>query len=302
MKNLILFITISIITIGNNLAQVGISTDSSQPENSAMLDIKSTNKGLLVPRLTQDQIRTITNPVNSLLVFCTSDDKFYAYLASSSEWKEVLFGTGTLAPACGTPIADVRDGKTYNTVQIGTQCWMSQNMNIGTRINGNQAQVNNGIMEKYCYNNLETNCDIYGGLYQWDEMMQFTSTPGVQGICPEDWHLPTDAEMGILITYLGGLSMAGGKMKEAGTVRWLSPNTGATNESGFTAVPGSFRDYQGNFSTPLGERASFWTSTQNGSTYGWDYTLYYNQTEAIHFSGAMKSNGFSVRCIKNEGE
>jgi uncharacterized protein (TIGR02145 family) len=298
MRTLILIVAIIIFTNGQNFAQVGINNDNSLPDNSAMLDIKSTNKGLLVPRLTQDQISTITNPVNSLLVFCTTDNKFYAYMAGSSEWKEVLFGSSTINPTCGTPINDVRDGKTYNTIQIGSQCWMSQNLNIGQRIDGNISQSNNGILEKYCFNNLEPNCDIYGGLYQWNEMMQFSSTPGIQGICPEGWHLPTDAEMTILTTYLGGLEVSGGKMKQSGTETWVSPNTGATNESGFTALPGSFRDYTGAFSTPLGQRASIWTSTPNGS-YAWDYSFFYNTYDVIRSNGALKTNGFSVRCIKD---
>jgi uncharacterized protein (TIGR02145 family) len=298
MRTLLLIVTIIIFTNNQTAAQIGINNDNSLPDPSAILDIKSTNKGLLVPRLTQTQISTITNPVNSLLVFCTTDNKFYAYMAGTSEWKEVLFGSGTIAPTCGTPINDARDGKTYNTVQIGTQCWMSQNLNIGLRINGSQTQGNNGNIEKFCFNDLESNCEIYGGLYQWNEMMQFSPTPGIQGICPEGWHLPTDAEMTTLTTYLGGLDLAGGKMKQSGTETWSAPNTGATNESGFTVLPGSFRDYMGAFSTPLGQRGSIWTSTPNGS-YAWDYSLFYNTDDVIRSNGALKTNGFSVRCIKN---
>lgn len=278
--------------------QVAINNTSLPPDNSAMLEIQSSSRGLLIPRLTEEQIRTITNPVNSLLVFCTTDDKFYAYISSSSTWKEVQFGAGTLTPTCGTPLLDARDGKTYNTVQIGTQCWMAQNLNTGTRINGSSNQSNNSVREKYCFGDLESNCDVYGGLYQWNEMMQFVTAPGTQGICPDDWHLPTDAEMNTLMTYAGGLDIAGGKLKEAGTVHWTSPNTGAVNEYGFNALPASFRDYLGNFSTPIGMRASFWTSNQNGS-FAWDFTLEYNSDNAIHNSGAMKVNAFSVRCVKD---
>jgi uncharacterized protein (TIGR02145 family) len=299
MKNFLLAVAFLILLIGTNNAQIGVNHDNSPPDNSAMLDIKSASRGLLIPRLTLTQIQTLTNPVNSLLVFCTTDNKFYAYLAASSEWKELLFGEGEITPTCGTPFTDVRDGKTYNTIQIGTQCWMAQNLNVGTRINGGQGQGNNGTLEKYCYADLETNCDIYGGLYQWNEMMQFTTTPGVQGICPADWHLPTDAEFTTLTTWLGGLSDAGGKMKEAGTAHWLSPNTGATNESGFTILPASYRDYLGQFSGQLGVRAALWTSTQNGGTYGWDYSLFHDTDDATRNNGAMKVNGFSVRCIKN---
>jgi uncharacterized protein (TIGR02145 family) len=298
MKKMSFLIALHLLFSNANVAQVAISADNSAPDPSAMLEVKSTAKGVLIPRLTQSQIQTITNPVNSLLVFCMDDNKFYAYIAGSAQWKEVLFGTGVIAPTCGIPVTDARDGKTYSTVQIGTQCWMAQNLNAGTRINGGQAQANNAIIEKYCYADLEANCDVYGGLYQWNEMMQFTTTPGVQGICPAGWHLPTDAELTTLTTYLGGLTDAGGKMKEAGTTHWSSPNTGATNESGFTVLPASYRDYLGQFSGVLGVRAALWTSTQNGSTYGWDYSLFNDSGSVTRNNGAMKVNGFSVRCVR----
>ena len=298
MRKLVFTGVIVICMIGKSYAQIGINSDNSAPAQSAMIDIKSSGKGLLIPRMTQAQIQTIVNPVNSLLVFCTTDDKFYAYIAASGQWKEVAFGTGTLTPTCGLPVTDARDGKTYNTVQIGTQCWMSQNMNLGTRINGSQNQTNNSTFEKYCYANVESNCDIYGGLYQWGEAMQYSSTPGTQGICPTGWHLPTDAELTTLITYLGGPDVAGGKVKEAGTTHWQAPNTGATDESGFTILPGSYRDYLGAFSGALGTRTSIWSSTVNGG-YAWDYTFYFNTDDAEHNGGAMHSNGFSIRCIKN---
>ena len=299
MKSLVLLVITIFSFASENYAQVGINRDNSLPDKSAMLDIKSTSKGLLVPRLSQDQIQTITGPVNSLLVFCTTDNKFYAFMAESSEWKELVFGTGIISPTCGLPVIDARDQQSYNTIQIGTQCWMAENLNTGSRINASQSQPNNGTIDKYCYNDLDANCLVYGGLYQWNEMMQFSTVPGIQGICPDGWHLPTDAEMSAMVTYLGGLDIAGGKMKEAGTVHWIYPNSGATDESGFTALPASFRDYLGSFSTPLGERGSFWTSTQNGSTFAWDYTLSYLTEGVSRNSGAMKSNGFSVRCIKN---
>ena len=143
--------------------------------------------------------------------------------------------------ACGQSFTDTRDGKVYTTMQIGAQCWMNQNLNIGTRIAGTSNQTNKGTSKKYCYSNTEANCTTYGGLYQWDEMMQYTTTAGVKGICPTGWQLPTDTEWTSLATYLGGESVAGGKMKETGITHWTSPNTGATNSSGFTGLPGGYR-------------------------------------------------------------
>ena len=94
---------------------------------------------------------------------------------------------------CGDSITDSRDGRKYPTVQIGTQCWMAQNLNYGNMIIATN-QTNNSIHEKYCFNNDTNNCNLNGGLYQWNELMNYFTTQGVQGLCPVGWHLPTDAE------------------------------------------------------------------------------------------------------------
>jgi uncharacterized protein (TIGR02145 family) len=198
---------------------------------------------------------------------------------------------------CGQSFTDTRDGKVYTTVLIGTQCWMKQNLNIGTRIAGTSSQTNNGTIEKYCYSNTESNCTTYGGLYQWDEMMQYTTTAGVKGICPTGWHLPTDAEWTSLTTYLGGESVAGGKMKETGTTHWTSPNTGATNSSGFTGLPGGYRDTSGPF-YDIGYYGFFWSSSEYSTTLAWFRNLfYYNAT--VYRSYVTKGFGFSVRCVRD---
>jgi len=121
------------------------------------------------------------------------------------------------SPCPGNPTI-VYGGQTYNTVQIGAQCWLKENLNIGTKINGTVNQNNNSIIEKYCYGDLESNCNIYGGLYQWNEMMQYVTTAGVQGICPAGWHVPTDDQWATVATFLGGEGLAGGKMKSTGTI------------------------------------------------------------------------------------
>ena len=158
---------------------------------------------------------------------------------------------------CGSPFTDNRDGQSYNTVEIGTQCWMAENLNIGNMIPGNGNQTENGMIEKYCYDNNAANCNVYGGFYQWNEMMQYVTTPGVKGICPDGWHLPTDAEWCVLEQFVDpSISCSaigyrgidgGGKLKESGTGHWTPPNTGATNSNGFTALPGGNRHYNGNF-------------------------------------------------------
>lgn len=383
MKQLCISILFALVLNPPLSAQVGVGT--SDPDPSAQLDVNSTTKGFLPPRMTHAQLNAIAGPSDGLVVFCTDcgssgsgamsmfmSGKWYilsagcmnpmspvagTHVPSSTQivwnWNAEPYATGykwnttndygtatdmgtntthtetglactspytryiwaynacgesgatTLNQStiweCGCSITDSRDSKTYGTVLIGTQCWMAQNLNIGTRINNGQGQGNNSTIEKYCYGDNESNCNIYGGLYQWSEMMQYTFTPGVQGICPAGWHLPTDAEFTILTTYLGGVDVAGGKMKETGTTHWTTPNTGATNESGFTLLPGGFRGYTGGFSL-LGDRGSLWSSTFNeppNYDCSWNYDFYYNNDDADRQGGAMLVNGFSVRCVKN---
>ncbi|MCK9422810.1 MAG: T9SS type A sorting domain-containing protein [Bacteroidales bacterium] len=209
------------------------------------------------------------------------------------------FHNSTRLDACGQPITDSRNGKIYNTVLIGTQCWMAQNLNIGIMIPGDQEQNNQSAIEKFCYDNSEANCTIYGGLYSWDNMLQWTSTPGVRGICPAGWHIPTGGEWDTLVTFLGGLAVAGGKMKETGLEHWTEPNTGASNSSGFTALPAgqvSCTIY-GCFHW-LHSDAFFWYK-QNDPTTAW-YLQLYNWGESLLSGWTVKSVGFSVRCIKDE--
>ena len=200
---------------------------------------------------------------------------------------------------CGIPFTDPRDDQTYNSIQIGDQCWMAENLNIGIMINGSNNQTDNSIIEKYCYDNSTANCDEYGGLYQWNEMMQYTTTQGMQGICPADWHLPTDGEWTILTDLLGGLDVAGGKMKETGTSHWVSPNTGATNESGFTALPGGFCIVSAGVFLYLGQSGYWLSSTEYSETNAWYRSLSYNNNIVNH-DNITKFSGFSVRCLKDD--
>jgi uncharacterized protein (TIGR02145 family) len=201
------------------------------------------------------------------------------------------------------------DSKYVNLVRIGTQIWMGENLNVGTRIESTKDQTDNRIIEKYCYNDVEYNCDIYGGLYQWDEMMQYnppedtgTITGTIQGICPDGWHIPTQKEWLTLKDYLGGWYVAGGKLKEAGLAHWVAPNTGATNESGFTGLPGGWRYFEDN-------EAGFWMFGIEGA---WWSAFYFpgmlnaqigwwlNSKDAdFTYSNFYDVVGASVRCVKD---
>ena len=318
MKTTKIIFLVIVLSIGlNTIGQVAINNDGSEPDGSAMLDVKSTNRGLLIPRMTQIEISAISNPANGLIVFSDTDNKFYGYVAIDNEWKEILYGTGTIIPwNCGDVIIDDRDSQSYTTIQIGTQCWFAENLNIGTMINStnggtnsNGEQTNNSVIEKYCFNNNTSNeCDTYGGLYQWNEMMQYVTTSGTQGICPTGWHLPTDIEWMILeeeVESTTGVnwnttgwrgSDVGGNLKESGTTHWVSNNTGATNTSGFTGLPGGIRLTNSSFIN-LTTHSFHWTSNENGSD-TWYRSLHNNFT-TIDRTYHDKDYGLSVRCLKD---
>lgn len=162
-------------------------------------------------------------------------------------------------PCPGIPEV-VYEGETYPTVQIGYQCWLKKNLNVGTMIINTALPANNQEIEKYCYDNDESFCDTYGGLYNWDEAMDWSEQPGSNGICPEGWRIPTGDDWDDLADILGGPDIAGEKMKPL-TDDWLGVFNN-TNESGFTALPGGSRTYYNPFDL-IGEGALFWSSNQN---------------------------------------
>ena len=175
-----------------------------------------------------------------------------------------------LDPCPGLPsITDSRDGKVYNTVLIGNQCWLRENLNIGTRINGSQTQANNGTIEKYCYDDNPANCNTYGGLYQWDEAMQYVTTEGTKGICPTGWHIPTLTEF---------MTLGGSVVGDANALKAVLQGTGngaGTNTSGFTALLAGDRFDNGYFEN-LAIDAYFWSSKQYDATGAGNLNLYYD--------------------------
>jgi len=209
----------------------------------------------------------------------------------------VIISFAAPANTCaGTPAVTYM-GVTYNTVQIGTQCWMRENLNAGLIKSSYQAQTNNGIIEKYCYQDLPANCDFYGAFYLWDEMMNYSASSnsipsGVQGICPPGWHIPSDAEWDVLTTFLGGSGIAGGKLKETTFANWFNPNAGASNETGFTALGTGDRGWDGSFSA-LKERTQIWSSYNQLIRRMASYNTILEQ------SPPNSSAGYSVRCLKD---
>lgn len=219
----------------------------------------------------------------------------------------VIISFAVTSFTCGDALFDERDWQLYNTVLIGTQCWMVQNLNIGEPIASNaggQLQTDNGIIEKYCYENNPTYCSGYGGLYEWNEAVQYSSTEGAQGICPSGWHIPSDADWSTLMNFLGGAYVAGGKMKSTGTFEdgtglWYAPNEGATNESGFTGFPGGVRGYYYGDFYNFNAQGSFWSSTQASTEKAWNRELDFGWADATRAS-SYKNYGLSIRCLKDE--
>lgn len=183
------------------------------------------------------------------------------------------------------------EGRIYNTVVIGNQCWFKENINAGTRISGILNMADNNILEKYCYLDNEANCDLYGGLYQWNEAMRYTLTPGTQGICPLGWHIPTEAEYQSLAA---AVNNDGNSLKSIGQG---AGNGQGTNTSGFSALLAGYRYTDGGYNT-AGDLAYFWSSSEQNSATAKELHLL-NTSSGIIFGNLSKVYGLSVRCIKN---
>ncbi len=254
---------------------------------------------------TQDKLSsTKSTDMSGKFIFSAGDSlEFKGYYSTKTSIiqdvpsvnKSYIFNFTTYGIPCPETPTVTYEGQIYNTVQIGTQCWLRENLNVGTRINGGQNQSNNGIIEKWCYDDNESNCTIYGGLYKWNEMMQYVTNEGSQGICPTGLHIPTDNEWITITDFLGGLSVAGGKMKS--TSGWYDNGNG-TNSSGFTALPGGWRNnYNGVFSG-IGGLGFFWSSTEEVVNYGLIREMLYYSSD-VTYTYHEKYDGLSVRCIKD---
>jgi uncharacterized protein (TIGR02145 family) len=234
-------------------------------------------------------------------------------------WRADATTSTTAFSPCGTTITDI-DGNSYNTVLIGSQCWTKENLRVrryndGTAIQfdatggsgGSSTTWQNltiGAHAIYANDSTATpsNRTQYGYLYNWYAAKGIYTTGTIVStdtlnICPAGWHVPTDAEWTTLTTELGGESVAGGKMKSIGTAYWNSPNTGATNESGFSALPGGLRDSDGSFRF-IRNYAFFLSATEGGYNSAWNRNLNtYNGN--VGRDNYNKSVGASVRCIRD---
>lgn len=253
--------------------------------------------------------------------WCSSEDNygnaFIRRLDSSSSWviRGATYIRSGFSVRCVKDVEDSTvtdiDGNVYQTVTIGSQVWMMENLKVTHYRNGDPIpNVTDGgtwgglTTGAYCnYNNDQGYVATYGRLYNW------YAVADSRNIAPAGWHVPTDEEWKQLEMYLG-MSQAqadtedwrgtdeGGKLKEAGTTHWASPNTGATNESGYTALPGGIRYYDGSNFDHIGYDAIFWSLTDISTTFAWYRILSFGESQ-VGRAPTSKKGGFSVRCVKD---
>lgn len=354
---LILFFT------NKSMAQLGINATNASPNNKAMLDVESNNKGILIPRMNTSARDAIATPPNGLMIYNNQTNKFNYY--DGTAWQETILGNqwaingsnisysggnvgiGTITPSASalldvnstskgflpprmtaaqrTAISSPAEGLLvyqtdypsglfyfnagvwstvatptyYPSVTICAQQWMDRNLDVTTYRNGDAiAYVTEPIAwaalttGAWCYYNNDPSTNAtYGKLYNWYAVKYS------RGLAPAGWHVPSDAEWTTLETCLGGSSVGGGKMKVTGLTTWLSPNTGATNTSGWAGLPGGFRDYDGSFSN-VGLNGLWWSSTESNTTNALYLYLTYTNGN-ITRNGFNKRSGYSVRCLRD---
>ena len=254
---------------------------------------------------------SFTSSVTGLEPNTTYYLRAYATNSAGTSYGSIMSFT-TQEGSSGSTFTDPRDGKVYITVIIGDQEWMAENLAYLPSVNmvaDGSEDAAGSYYYVYGYDGTNVadakatdNYATYGVLYNWTAAMDgeassTTNPSGIQGVCPAGWHLPSDAEWTELTDYLGGTSVAGGKLKETGTTHWASPNRGATNETGFTALPGGYRSSNGTF-VSIGNYGYWWSATQGNAALAW-YRRMNDYFSNVSRGGYGKEGGFSVRCVRD---
>jgi uncharacterized protein (TIGR02145 family) len=280
-------------TGGKSILEYTGKKDSS-PQLKAMIDILSFSY----------------SPGDELLYIGYADTLQSGLLDTPEESTDYTLRFATNIPCPGTPMVEY-EGQVYNTIQIFSQCWLKENLNVGLMIDGTTEQSNNGTIEKYCYNNEPDSCTKYGGLYQWIEMMQYTTQQGSRGICPPGWHLPTDEEWKVLegaVDSQYGIGDtewdivrddrgydAGTKLK---TISGWNEGGNGTDLLGFSGLPGGYGGYGDGFHG-IGEYGKWWTSTEVSNGIAWGRAASCSIPEVVRWDYGM-GGGFNVRCLRDE--
>jgi len=185
---------------------------------------------------------------------------------------------------CGLPLTDLRDGTSYPTVQMGSRCWMASNLNFGSYIFSSAMQTDNCVAEKYCLDNVASNCITMGGLYQWDEVMNYRNASEDQGLCPPGWHLPSEDEWNALFALFYNNAFAGDSLKPGGVTGFDAGLRGVR----FNNVIYEFHDWA----------VMFWSSTVHGPNKAWAHGMNtYNHS--VSYYPSHRNNAFPVRCIRD---
>ncbi|MCF8233860.1 MAG: hypothetical protein K9G67_02345 [Bacteroidales bacterium] len=235
-------------------------------------------------------------------------EKPSAFVVAPVESDTLIFQFASNIACLSQAVINYEDQE-YHTVQIYGQCWMKENLNIGQRIDGEEEQSDNGIIEKYCYDDDPSNCSKFGGMYMWGEMMDYQDEERVRGICPPGWHIPSDAEWKILEGSSDSLHGIYDPVWDAFDFRgydagynlksdslWMDNGNGS-DKYGFNALPAGTRSNFGDFIL-LGRNAPFWSST---SWVGEDvlYRVLVYNTDQVYRYSFEKDSGFPVRCLKD---
>ena len=316
--------TIGTVTVGNGQATVSFTAPDSNGGQAITSYTATSSAGGKMGIVSQAGSGSIT-------VTGLTNGRAYRFSVTATS----SFGTGAASELSNsaTPLGPlIYNGDTYNMVSIGKQIWLSRNLNT-TKYNDGTAIPNitdgtgwiNSTTGATCiFNNSAANAAIYGRLYNWYAVDNNDATKvasnGGKNICPAGWHVPSNEEWTELQVNLGGDLVAGGKLKEVGTTHWTTPNTGADNSSGFTALPGSYRDDNGEFPSPtslsgrttdlIGQVAFWWSKTPDtavsishsttSNAFSW-YIKYNNSQFNNGYQSFSKIKGQSVRCLSDDG-
>jgi len=319
-KSILIITILSLIDYDVIFAQnVAIGETIFQADPSSLLELKSSERGFLITRMTSNQRDAIQNPAEALMIFNTTSQCLEIFVQG---WHSIWCDTDT-GFVCGNPVSDLA-GNSYNTVQIGSQCWFSENL----RYDNGCSNVNweNNTDVGWCGFHNQDNANVYGLLYQWSAGMNNSTDTAAQGLCPPGWRIPTNVDWSILertvctsgtcetdfpftLTSFGWLGTdEGKKLKSCRTVtygscptnehpRWDEHATAfGTDLHGFSALPGGFRENSGTFSN-YSTHGYWWTSTPNGAN-AINRMMRFSATTV--FRGSYnKSSAMYIRCLKN---
>ena len=321
MNRIILSIALLLLKAAHPIYSQSITNVQAKVEGSTVVvsyQLQSSNALEISLYVSEDSGRTFVGPLKSVrgdvgkgiqqgsrrIVWDVLNEREYLHSSKMVFRVEASYRFGTFR--------DPRDGKTYKTVKIGNQVWMAENLAYLPSVNmvaDGSEDAAGSYYYVYGYDGTNVadakatdNYATYGVLYNWTAAMDgeassTTNPSGIQGVCPAGWHVPSDAEWTELTDYLGGPSDAGGKLKETGTTHWYSPNTSATNETGFTALPGGDRYYNGTFDI-VGYDGYWWSATEYKADYAWYRTMSYYVSN-VYRNFSSKELGFSVRCLRD---